>query len=149
MGESMNFELSLIGLFITAVFIGISGIYPGGIIVPSYLVLFINQPQRIITTLIISLITLTCYKLLSRFTLLFGKRRFIFMIITAAFWTYIWSVVFPVLFFIPVEFRVIGWVIPGLIANHFLKQGIFITIGSLTFITILTHIIGKLVFYLF
>jgi len=138
----MSFELSLLGLLVSAVFIGIWGVYPGGIIVPSYLVLFLDQPLRILATLLISFLTLACFKGLSRFALLFGKRRFVFMIVTAALWTYAWSVFFPSILPLPMEFRVIGWVIPGLIANHLHKQGILLTISSLAVVTVFTYLLG-------
>ena len=140
----MSIELSLISLLISAAFIGLTGIYPGGIIVPAYLVLFLNQPHRILTTLAIALLTLITFKLISRYTILFGRRRFVFIIITAAVWTYLWTGILPGFLSIPLEYRVIGWIIPGLIANHFEKQGILITTSSLFFVTFFTFITGRL-----
>ena len=52
----MGFELPFIGLLISLIFTGITGLFPGGIIVPSYLVLFYNQPARIAGTLIAALL---------------------------------------------------------------------------------------------
>ena len=77
----MGYEVSFLGLLISILFIGLTGYYPGGIIVPSYLVLFMDQPQRIIGTLIVALLTMLCYRIVSRYLILFGRRRFVFMIL--------------------------------------------------------------------
>jgi len=143
--RNMEYELTFIGLLVSLVFIGITGIYPGGIIVPSYLVLFIQHPERIIGTLITALLTYLCYKFISGFVILFGKRRFVFMLITAGLWVFVWHTFFPVLIPQSAEFRVIGWVIPGLIANHFERQGVFITCCSLITVTVIIFVIGKII----
>lgn len=140
----MEYELALLGVLTAAVFIGWLGIYPGGIIVPSYLVLFLDQPARILATLLISLITLGCFRLLSRYTILFGSRRFAFMLVCSAVLTYAWSVVFPGPLGVSIEFRVIGWVIPGLIANHFHRQGVLVTLSALASVTMFTYLLGRL-----
>jgi hypothetical protein len=58
----MSFELPFIGLLLSLAFISVTGIYPGGIIVPSYLVLFAGQPERIVGTLIAAILALVTYK---------------------------------------------------------------------------------------
>ena len=54
----MGYEIAFIGLLVSLLFTAITGFYPGGIIVPSYLVLFMNQPARIAGTLIAALLSL-------------------------------------------------------------------------------------------
>ena len=137
-----GYELSFIGLIVSILFLGLTGIYPGGIIIPSYLVLFIDQPKRLAGTLIVSFLTLACYRLASHFLILFGRRRFIFMILTGGIWTYLWLSVFPPLFPGSLEFRVIGWGIPGLIANHLERQGILVTCSALVTVTVIIYFIG-------
>jgi hypothetical protein len=51
----MEYEISFLGLLVSLLFIGITGIYPGGVIVPSYLGLFLRSPERIAGTLIVAL----------------------------------------------------------------------------------------------
>jgi len=145
----MNYEISFWGLLVSAVFIGITGVYPGGIIVPSYLILFIEQPMRIAGTFMVSILSLISYRFLSQYIILFGKRRFVFMILAGGVWTFTWYSLFPFIFPGSLEFRVIGWVIPGLIANHFERQGILITTASLASVLIFIFISSKLLFFLF
>jgi gamma-polyglutamate biosynthesis protein CapC len=140
----MEYELVFIALLASLLFIGVSGFYPGGIIVPSYLVLFMNQPSRLLGTLLAALFTLFCYKLVSRYVILFGRRMFVFMVLVGALWTFCWLQLFPVFYPASLEFRVIGWVIPGLIANNFEKQGVVSTTAALVTVTVAVSLIGKL-----
>ncbi|MCU0644657.1 MAG: poly-gamma-glutamate biosynthesis protein PgsC [bacterium] len=143
----MGYEVSFIGLLVSLLFIGLTGYYPGGIIVPSYLVLFVDQPARIAGTLAISLLTVFCYKLASHYVILFGKRRFIFIILVGALWTFFWLQILPYFFPSSLEFRMIGWVIPGLIANQFERQGILVTTASLIVVIVFVYFLGKM-FYI-
>lgn len=142
----MGYEIVFLGLLVSLVFIGISGYYPGGIIVPSYLVLFIDTPLRIAVTLIVALLTFLCFRIASRYLILFGRRRFVFMILFGALWTFIWFLVFPMIIKVPFEFRVIGWVIPGLIANNFERQGVVITTASFITVTVVIYFLGKVLY---
>lgn len=143
----MEYELSLIGLLLSLLFIGITGIYPGGIIVPSYLVLFTDQPERIAGTMLTALLTLFCYKIISRYLILFGRRRFVFILLTAGIWVYIWHTIFPGISNLTLEFRVIGWIIPGLIANHFERQGVLITSFSLITVTFMLYLLSRIIYF--
>lgn len=141
----MGYEVSFIGLLASLLFIGLTGYYPGGIIVPSYLVLFMDQPARIIGTLLASLLTMLCFKLASQYLILFGRRRLVFMILLGGLWTFIWLQIFPFVFPASLEFRVIGWVIPGLIANHFERQGVAVTTASLVTVMVVIYFLGRII----
>ncbi len=141
----MGFEVPFIGLLVSLLFIGLTGVYPGGIIVPSYLVLFLHQPERIAGTIIAAFLTLAVYRLSCRWLILFGRRRFVFLILIGGFWALLWLQLFPYIFPASLEFRVIGWVIPGLIANHLDRQGAVITTASLVTITVAVGWLGRLI----
>lgn len=141
----MGYELTFIGLLLSLFFIGAIGVYPGGIIVPGYLVLFIHQPERIGGTLIAALITVYCFKMASRYVILFGRRRFVFMILVGGIWAFLGVSLFPFILPGSMEFRVIGWVVPGLIANNFERQGVWVTTAALATVTVLTFFCGRLI----
>lgn len=141
----MGYEVSFIGLLVSLLFTGLTGFYPGGIIVPSYLVLFADQPERIAGTWIAAILTLVCFRIVSRYLIVFGRRRFVFMVLIGGVFTFLWIRVFPVLFPASVEFRVIGWVVPGLIANNFERQGVIITTTSMVTVTVITYLIGQII----
>jgi len=140
----MSYELTFLGLLLSLLYVSITGLYPGGIIVPGYLVLFIDQPARIAGSLIVAILTLLCFKLASQYLIIFGRRKFVFMVLTGGIWTLVWLRMLPMLFPLSLEFRVIGWVIPGLIANNFEKQGVVVTTASLVTVTVATYVVGRL-----
>jgi len=139
----MEYETSFLGLMISLLFTGLTGLYPGGVIVPGYLVLYLNHPMRIAGTLIVALLTLLCFRLASRYLIIFGTRRFVFMILVAGLWTLLWLRYFPLILPTSIEFRVIGWVVPGLMANNFEKQGIVVTTASIATATIVTYFLAQ------
>ncbi len=140
----MGYETSFLGVVISALFMGFTGITPGGIIVPSYLALFVNSPFRVAGTLAVALLTVVCFRIASRYWILFGTRRFAFIILTAGLWTVACIRLFPVVLPGSIEFRVIGWVVPGLIANNFERQGIGVTAAALVTATGITWFLGQL-----
>ncbi len=141
----MSYELTFLGLLLSLLYVSVTGFYPGGIIVPGYLVLFIDQPARIAGSLIVAILTLLCFRLASQYLILFGRRRFVFMVLVGGIWTLLWLRMLPILFPLSLEFRVIGWVIPGLIANNFERQGVIVTTASLVTVTVVTYVMGRLV----
>jgi len=140
----VSFELPFLGLLLSLVFIWATGVYPGGIIVPSYLVLFLEEPTRIVGTLAAALLTVVAYRLASRWVILFGRRRFVFLIFVGGASAYLWVLLMPALFPVSLEYRVIGWVIPGLIANHADRQGVLVTGASVVTVTVVVGVVGRL-----
>ncbi len=141
----MIYETFFIGIILAALYVEIMGIYPGGIIVPAYLALFLDQPVRIIVTISVALLSLVSYRLLSRGLILFGRRRFVMLILLGSLWGQAWFFVAPHVYSGPVELRMIGWVIPGLLANNLERQKFFQTLASMFTVSVLVYIVVKLV----
>ena len=140
----MGLELPFLGLLLSLGFIALTGVYPGGIIVPSYLVLFLSEPLRLAGTVGTAVLTLGVYLLASRWLVLFGRRRFVFIIFVGGLWALFGQTLLPSLFPASMEFAVIGWVIPGLIANHMERQGVVVTTASLVLVTIFLGWMGRI-----
>jgi gamma-polyglutamate biosynthesis protein CapC len=140
----VEYHAVFLGLLLSLGFIGITGIYPGGIIVPSYLALFLHDPARIAGTLVAALLTVAIYKVLSRWLILFGRRRFVLLVLVGGLWALLWLSLFPSLFPASLEYRVIGWVIPGLIAHHVERQGVVTTLAALVTVTVVTGWLAQL-----
>ncbi len=139
----MGIEIPFAGVLLSLAFVALTGIYPGGIIVPSYLALFLREPERIVGTLLAAALALAAYRVAARWLILFGRRRFAFLILAGALWAALWSAVLPVLFPASLEFRVIGWVIPGLIASHMERQGTVATTAALVTVTVALGLTGR------
>lgn len=118
-----------LGLLVSLIFSETLGIAAGGMVVPGYVALMVHEPLRLAGTIAVSLITLGAIKLVSRYALVYGRRRIVVAVLI--------GFVFGALsrdFFVfrirgvPVEFQTIGYVIPGLIANWMDRQGVLQTI---------------------
>jgi len=145
----VSYELFFLGLLLSLLFIAVTGFYPGGIIVPGYLVLYADQPLRITGTILAGLLAFLIYRLASRYLILFGKRRFVFLILISAILSFSFSFLLPMIFPLSLELKMIGWVIPGLIANNFDRQGIVVTISSMAIVLAVLLFISKIYFYYF
>ncbi|UCE42007.1 MAG: poly-gamma-glutamate biosynthesis protein PgsC [Candidatus Aminicenantes bacterium] len=145
----MMYETFFIGLILAVLYVEIMDIYPGGIIVPAYIALYLDQPLRVLATVLISLLSLLTYRFLSRFFILFGRRRFVMLLLLGALWGQLLFLIMPNVFAGAMEFRMIGWVIPGLLANNCEKQRIWATLASLFTVSVLTYFVAKLVTILF
>jgi poly-gamma-glutamate biosynthesis protein PgsC/CapC len=139
----MGIELPFAGVLLSLAFVALTGVYPGGIIVPSYLALFLREPERIVGTLLAAALALAAYRLAARWLILFGRRRFAFLVLAGALWAALWSAALPMLFPVSLEFRVIGWVIPGLIASHMERQGVVVTTAALVTVTVALGLAGR------
>jgi poly-gamma-glutamate biosynthesis protein PgsC/CapC len=140
----MIFETLLIGLVVAVLYVEIMDVYPGGIIVPAYIALYLDQPLRVLVTILIAFLSLYSYLFLSRFLILFGKRRFVMLVLLGAFWAQIWFLLLPVFFSDPLGLRAIGWLIPGLLANNLEKQKYVPTLASMFIVSIFTYFLVKL-----
>jgi poly-gamma-glutamate biosynthesis protein PgsC/CapC len=140
----MTYETLFIGLLVAVLYVEIFGVYPGGIIVPAYIALFLDQPLRVLVTVAIAVLCILLYRILSKFLILFGKRRFVTFIFLGAVLAQIWSVLFPHLFPESFGLRAIGWLIPGLLANNLEKQRVLPTLGSLVTVSVFTYVLVRM-----
>lgn len=140
----MIYETLLIGLIVAVLYVEIMDIYPGGIIVPAYLALYLDQPLRVLVTIIVAFLGLITYRALSRFLILFGKRRFVMFILLGALWAQLGYILLPHFFSDRLELKAIGWLIPGLLANNLEKQRIIPTLASLFIVATITYFIVRL-----
>ena len=144
----MIYETLLIGLLLAVVFIEVFGIYPGGIIVPAYIALYIDSPVRILVTVAIAFVCIFLYRYLSRFFIVFGKRRFVMFIFLGALLAQLWALISPQLFSDPIGLRAIGWIIPGLLANNLERQKAIPTLASLVTVSVVTYVIVRILVWI-
>lgn len=121
----------VLGLTISLLFAEKTGITPAGLIVPGYLSLVLDQPISILIVFSISFLTyLLVNHVIGKYTILYGRRRFVAALITAICLKLLFDLLYPIMPFEIYEFRGIGVIVPALIANGFYKQGIKITTVS-------------------
>ncbi|CEQ26348.1 poly-gamma-glutamate biosynthesis protein PgsC [Paraclostridium sordellii] len=121
----------VLGLTVSLLFSEITGVIPAGLIVPGYLSLVLDQPTSLLVIFTISILTyLIVNFILSKFIILYGRRRFLAVLVVAIGLKLIFDYMYPYMPFEIYEFRGIGVIVPGLIASSFYKQGIELTVGS-------------------
>ena len=107
------------------------GVTAGGIIVPGYIAMNLESPQRLIITFGISIITFLLIKLLSKFIMVYGKRRLVLALLIGFLLGYLSRSENMVTAGLgTTDFIVIGNIIPGLIANWMDSQGVLRTIST-------------------
>jgi len=107
------------------------GVTAGGIIVPGYIALNLESPERLLITFGISIITFLIIKLLSKFIMVYGKRRLVLALLIGFLLGYLSRSENMITVGLgTTDFIVIGNIIPGLIANWMDRQGVLRTIST-------------------
>jgi poly-gamma-glutamate biosynthesis protein PgsC/CapC len=141
-------ELAItLGLILSLLSYEVFGLAAGGIVVPGYIALQLTHPERLIGILIVSLLTFLIIKVLSKYTLIYGRRQMVLSLLIGCLLAN-----FSRLFLSfeiaasTVELSAVGWVIPGLVAHWFGKQGIFKTVSVIFISSVLVRLILILLF---
>ena len=156
-----------VGLLLTLLVTEAFGIAAGGLVVPGYMALKLMQPINFVLTILVALATFAIIRVLSSFTIIYGRRMTGITILTA----YVIGALLelaigggvafqlapagaelvqgdsgtdslnqqlgaPVF----VELGVIGYIIPGLIALWFNRQGIMQTLSALIITSVLVRL---------
>lgn len=139
-------EIAIIALLFSLIFTELTGLLPGGIILPMYIVLYLNEPIKIIATIVSALIAMGILKMLSRFTVIYGRRRFSLFLIIGLLEKLIFT-----WFYYGNTYNVfnltmtIGYLVPGILGMNMEKQGIWKTLTAL-FIVIFAIILLRVFF---
>ena len=137
----MIYQAIGIGVMVSFAFYEMVGFSPGGVVVPGYVALFLDQPIRILVTLLVALLTYFAVKILSNYIILYGRRKFLTMVLVSFLLKWLIEEMIIKMPIPGMELRSIGYIIPGLIANEMRRQGIFPTIYSLAIVSILVRLI--------
>ena len=131
-----------LGLVISLLFSETLGLAAGGMVVPGYLALMIHEPMRIVGTVAIALLTFGAIKLLSRYTLIYGRRRIVVSVLIGFVFGAISRDLLAFKFQgVPLDLRTIGFVIPGLMANWIERQGVIQTVSVMTITAVLVRLL--------
>lgn len=145
----MNYDILFIGFTVSMLFHEITGLYPGGIVVPAFLALHADQPWRIAGTIAAGSLGLVAYKFLSRRIISFGSRRFFLTVTLSAMFVMAAGAALPGFLPQAPDARAIGIVVPGLLANSCERQGYGVTIAATGIATALVFLFARLAAVLF
>ncbi len=129
-------ELALgLGITLNLLLTEIFGLASAGLVVPGYLALHLGQPGRLLGTVVLALATWALVRYgLARLIVLYGRRRFGVTIVAGFLLNAVFARVTRDLPPQPVDLTAIGYIVPGLIANQALAQGVWSTL-ALTLLT--------------
>ncbi len=137
----MLFNLVALSVILSFICTEFTGILAGGLVSGGYLAYFFNEPARLIATVVVALLINYIVRLLQHVIILYGRRRFALSLIISLIFVYALdkSAFFYSSF--DMDFRVIGFIIPGLIASDMEKQGVIKTLASLAAITLIIRLL--------
>ena len=133
-------EISIgLGIILSLVLSEALGVTAGGIIVPGYISLFLDQPVQVVSTFLVAILVWLIIKGLSKVMFLYGKRRIVLALILGFLFGYLSRTIYVDTESIK-SVAVIGNIIPVLIANWMDRQGVVRTVS----VVLLTAVIVKL-----
>jgi poly-gamma-glutamate biosynthesis protein PgsC/CapC len=141
-------ELAItLGLILSLLSYEVFGLAAGGIVVPGYIALQLAHPDRLAGVVGVSLLTYMIIKVLGRYTFLYGRRQMVLcLLIGCLLANFSRHFLAFNLGSTTLELQAVGWVIPGLIAHWFARQGVFKTISVLFVSSVLVRLILILLF---
>src|SRR6266849_2181391 len=129
-----------LGIAVSMLFYEKQNLVPGGVIVPGYVALTLDRPYLLLSTFAVAIITMFALRKVAGYIVLFGRRKFSFMMLMS--FVIAWGIQSLVARVGPTGvFQVIGFIIPGLVANSMERQGITKTIYALTIVSVITYVI--------
>jgi len=136
-----------IGLGVSLLLSEIFGLTAAGLVVPGYIALHLSEPLTVLLTLGIGVATYILIQALSSVMIIYGRRRIVLLILAG------YLIGAAVRAFAEgsmkvegVEFSVIGFIIPGLIAIWIDRRGIIESLCSLITVSIIVRLILILLF---
>ncbi len=129
-----------IGIIVSLLMVELVGVAAGGIVVPGYFAFYLDRADMVIVTTAIAFIVIALVKLLSKIVIVYGRRLLVLSLLLGYTIGQLITHLGPQLYAsIPIETRVIGYVIPGLMAYWMERQGIVRTLSALVIGAVFTR----------
>ncbi|HCW77338.1 MAG TPA: poly-gamma-glutamate biosynthesis protein PgsC [Candidatus Marinimicrobia bacterium] len=117
------------------------GVTAGGIIVPGYIGMYMHEPMRVVATFLISLLVWGMVQGLSKYLLIYGRRRLVLSLLLGFFMGYISrNYIAANVEVYNLDFYTIGYIIPGLIASWMDRQGPVRTISVILIVATIVQL---------
>ena len=136
----------ILGIAVSLIFTELTGISAGGIVVPAYLALTVNQPSILISTVAIGLLSYVAVEFgLSRIMMLYGKRKFVAFIFIALILRIILNIILGGIFDAIDALTSVGVITAALIASTISKQGIKFTLIGTVVVTAIVYVLVEVI----
>ncbi|MBM4169826.1 MAG: poly-gamma-glutamate biosynthesis protein PgsC [Ignavibacteria bacterium] len=137
----MILESLLIGLVLGFLFYELVGVSPGGVIAPGYLALFIHDPPKIISTVVLAVVVWFLLGFLGSRLAVYGKRKLLVALLLGFCLKLIVQQWIEPLDILRWDIDSIGYLIPGLIANEMSRQEPIPTLSALGVVTVAVYLV--------
>lgn len=124
------------------------GVFTGGLISAGYLAFYLEQPWRILSTVVLSLVVYAITRLAGKLVILYGRRRFMITVVLGILLGWLYEDLSFYFSGFSQDLRIIGYIIPGLLANDMCKQGVVRTIVMVLVCTLLIRLLMTVGIYL-
>lgn len=131
----------IIGVLVSLLMTELVGLTPGGIIVPGYVALLLDRPAALLGFLLVALASFGIVLTLGTRLMLYGSRRFAVAVLCGLTLSVGAQWVAPIYMPPYVEWAGLGFIVPGLLAHQFDRQGILPTLLMLAIAAPLVRII--------
>lgn len=140
-GTEMYLSL-VVGVFLSLIYAERTGVIPAGLVVPGYLAMVFDQVLFVAAIFLLSFLTFVIVdRGVDRVAILYGRRRFVAMLSVGILLKLVFDALYPMLPFEVYEFRGIGVIVPGLVANAIHRQGVPHTVFSTLLLSGLTFLV--------
>ncbi len=136
-----------VGLAVSLLLTELFGLAAGGMVVPGYVAMFLDQPLVVALTFAAALATWGIVRALSQVIIVYGKRRIALMVLTG----FLLGMGIRTLGTLlggpttaassPAELAVIGYIIPGLVAIWIDRQGVVETLSVVLIASCLVRLV--------
>ena len=140
----MLFSTVALSVILSFLVTELTGLLTGGMVSAGYLAFYFSEPMRILSTFLLSALIALILRLSREFLILYGRRRFTLSILLSILFVYALEKAYFIMSPLSLDLRVIGYIIPGLIANDMEKQGIIRTSLALIIVTALVKLLSIL-----
>ena len=140
----MLFSTVALSVILSFLVTELTGLLTGGMVSAGYLAFYFSEPMRLLSTFLLSALIALILRLSREFLILYGRRRFMLSILLSILFVYALEKAYFILSPLSLDLRVIGYIIPGLIANDMEKQGIIRTSLALIIVTALVKLLSIL-----
>jgi poly-gamma-glutamate biosynthesis protein PgsC/CapC len=142
------FEVAIgLGVLVSLFFLETFGAAAGGIVVAGYVAMYLHHPITILATLSISFLVYLIVKVLGNFMFIYGRRRMVITVLLGFIFGWM-ARYYGIFIHLSTDYsvNVIGFIIPGLIANSMERQGIIRTLSVMTVAAVIVRLLLILLF---
>ena len=131
-----------LGMLISLLFSETLGVMGGGVIVPGYFAIHLQDLVSVFMTFFIAYVAYLIIHYLSKYILIYGRRRVILSLLIA----FLLGLIVRTSVSMPGSLDYIGFIIPGLVASWYDKQGVVRTTSVVLIQSSLVHFILMLAY---